>query len=146
MSNCRAREFDGSLGPGSSRKIFVKINLCDKLRAWRRAGAKNGDLAWAGGVSTCPERCLGTASIANLAQSIRHDRLAADRYGTAAAPFAIFASVVDGLVSDNDEFVLSRSDPAPLLIRHDADEDPTEPRCVFARLGLLPLVDRLVRL
>jgi hypothetical protein len=45
LSNCGAREFDVSLGHNGGRKIFSRITPGDELRAWRRAGAKFGDLA-----------------------------------------------------------------------------------------------------
>src|SRR6202035_5615288 len=71
LSNWAAREFDVSLGPDGGRKIFSKITLGNELRAWRRADAKIGDLAWPGRVSTGPERRPGIAGIAKLANSIR---------------------------------------------------------------------------
>jgi hypothetical protein len=52
MSNFGGREFDVNLGPHCGRKIFSKIPPGDQLRAWRRADAKIGDLAWPGKVCT----------------------------------------------------------------------------------------------
>jgi hypothetical protein len=70
LSNCTAREFDVSLGPDGGRKIFQK-KAEGELCACKRAHAKIGDLAWPGGISTVSELCLGIASIAMLANSIR---------------------------------------------------------------------------